>query len=186
MKTLKIENVWNSTNPNNWFVEGVIINGTPIGQTLRRRDFTGAEAKEVQFRGVTFPEFSVFQVANLEDAKFIGCELYLSDFKGANLKDAEFVRCDLRNSNFSGCNLENVKFIECDLEGADFRSADFSKCADLMLSNLSGAKLAGSKGLEIEYQETTIVYRGPRLPAPLYINSDGHAMSGDYIKQYGN
>lgn len=185
MKTFKIENVWNSTNPNNWFVESVKINGKISGGKIRRKDFTTAEAAGVQFRGIDFPEYTLFQGANIEDSQFINCDLKGASFLGANLKDCVFNGCDLRNASFGGCDLTDVKFIRCDLSGTDFRGADFRNCAELYCSNLSGAKLAGAKNIEIAHTQEGVVYQGWRFGKTL-ITPDGYAISGDEKKYYGN
>lgn len=68
--------------------------------------------------------------------RFIGTDLYHSDFDrtvapGADFRKAilaktTFYEADLRGANFDNANLVRTNFMDCDLRGATFRNVDFS------------------------------------------------------------
>jgi fluoroquinolone resistance protein len=112
--------------------------------------------------------------SNLEQARFLRCDLTLSLFDRSSLYDVEMRDCNLRGARFpraefakafsrkmiktsavlTGCNFElaelaDVGLAGCDLSGSDFREADLGGAdlegADMRDCDLFGAALSGAK-----------------------------------------
>ncbi|WP_437758611.1 DUF2169 domain-containing protein [Sorangium sp. So ce1389] len=111
------------------------------GESLARRDLTGADLHELSLAGADLRE------ALLEGADLSACELGGADLSGAVLTRARLERARLGKATLRGANLGEVRASGASFDGADLRKAVLHK-AWLEGAQLSGADLAEADFLE--------------------------------------
>lgn len=111
------------------------INENPTPKSL---DFSNSDLRGLQLYDLAARPSASYYIANLEKARFIGCNLVGADFRLNNLAGADFTGADLRDSNFSKANCDNAIFRKARLENSSF---DFGKVnnTDFTEANLYGA-----------------------------------------------
>ena len=114
-----------------------------------RADLSGADLREVSFRGVNLHS------ANLSDANLRGVDLsnanlsrthlLCADLSGATVSDANLLRADLSGANLTRSNLTGANLLRSNLSDANLSDANLS-IVELNGANLSGASLWGCIG----------------------------------------
>jgi uncharacterized protein YjbI with pentapeptide repeats len=111
------------------------------GESLARRDFTGASLAGMSLRGVELPG------AFLERADLSGCDL-----RGADLTGAVLARASLRNADLTGAQLTGANLGGADLRGAVLERAEMTDAvlsrAELAGARFTDARLRGSDWME--------------------------------------
>lgn len=83
----------------------------------------------------------------LQNLRFTGCALDLSNWRFAKVRNAVFEGCKLSGADFGSASMSDVRFVDCDLTGAEFREvrldrARFEACT---LDGIGGVtSLAGA------------------------------------------
>ncbi|WP_437817709.1 DUF2169 domain-containing protein [Sorangium sp. So ce1078] len=111
------------------------------GESLARRDLTGADLHELSLAGADLRE------ALLEGADLSACDLGGADLTGAVLTRAKLEGARLGKASLRGANLGEVRAARASFDGVDLRKAVLHK-AWLEEAQLSGADLAGADLLE--------------------------------------
>lgn len=105
------------------------------GESLARRDLTGADLSGIELRG-----------ADLEEALLERCDLSNADLTGSNLKGAVLVRASLRGADLSGCDLESANLSKAYCSKTTFTGSRFPDAlfygTHLVDACLDGAQLA--------------------------------------------
>lgn len=70
---------------------------------------------------------SIFDEADLRDARVVNCRLSGAQFNQANLQGAYFRKCHFKNTKFIGANLRSAYFVDCIFERSDFTDAQVEK-----------------------------------------------------------
>ncbi|WP_437871002.1 DUF2169 domain-containing protein [Sorangium sp. So ce363] len=111
------------------------------GESLARRDLTGADLRELRLAGADLRE------ALLEGADLSACDLSGADLTGAVLTRAKLEGARLGKATLRGANLGEARASRASFDGVDLREAVLHK-AWLEEARLSGADLAGADFLE--------------------------------------
>jgi uncharacterized protein YjbI with pentapeptide repeats len=87
----------------------------------------------------------------LEQFRFVGCDLSEANLAGLRFEDCLFERCNLTNARLGGTALQNVAFADCKLLGLNFCACQdmlfgvhFDLC-QLRYSSFAGKRLAGMR-----------------------------------------
>lgn len=125
-------------------IRAEVIAARARGESLARRDFTGADLSGLDLAGADLTE------ALLERVDFTGAVL-----RGANLQGAVLARGVLRGADLEGATLVGSNFGAADLTGAKLNRADVTG-AIFYQADLRGATLAGSTLDKVELYETKL------------------------------
>ncbi|WP_437592524.1 DUF2169 domain-containing protein [Sorangium sp. So ce1000] len=115
------------------------------GESLARRDLTGADLRELRLAGADLRE------ALLEGADLSACDLSGADLTGAVLTRAKLEGARLGKATLRGANLGEARASRASFDGVDLRKAVLHK-AWLEEAQLSGADLAEADFLEARVQ----------------------------------
>jgi uncharacterized protein YjbI with pentapeptide repeats len=90
----------------------------------------------------------------LEDVRFVACQLECAVFTGARLRRVTFEKCRLRDADFGGADLAGTVFDACELHGVDLTGAKLAG-ADVHTSELVEARLEprDMKGLVVSREQ---------------------------------
>ncbi len=113
--------------------------------------------------------------ANLQDAKFVRCDLKETDFSEINLKNADFSYAYMAEADFSGANMENAKLFAANMPNINLKGANLRN-ADLRWAKMPGAILDGADLTGATYIE------GPNTIFPTGFNPKEHGMIAVPIK----
>ena len=111
------------------------------GESLAKRDFTGAHLAGMNLRGIELAG------AFLEGSDLSGCDL-----RGADLTNAVLTRANLRNADLTGAQLAGANLGGADLRGAVLERTELTEAilsrAELAGARFTDARLRGSDWLE--------------------------------------
>ncbi|WP_437959509.1 DUF2169 domain-containing protein [Sorangium sp. So ce119] len=114
------------------------------GESLARRDLTGADLHELGLAG-----------ADLREALLEGADLSACDLTGADLTGAVLTRAKLEGARLGGAKLRGANLGEARASGASFDGVDLRK-AVLHKAWLEGAQLSGADLAEADFLEARV------------------------------
>lgn len=98
------------------------------------------EIKECEFSGIIFDKEEI-KFSNIEDVKFINCDL----------SNISFIDTSFYRVRFENCKLFGINFIDCNLDNAVIKD---SLCN---MSNIAGAKIINSKICNSNFKDSRIM-----------------------------
>ncbi|WP_437281263.1 DUF2169 domain-containing protein [Sorangium sp. So ce375] len=114
------------------------------GESLARRDLTGADLRELRLAG-----------ADLREALLEGADLSACDLSGADLTGAVLTRAKLEGARLGKATLRGANLGEARASGASFDGVDLRK-AVLHKAWLEGAQLSGADLAEADFLEARV------------------------------
>ncbi len=89
--------------------------------------------------------------AEIEDARFVGCQLDYAVFSGARFRRVAFEKCKLTGADFGGADLMGAVFDDCELVSVEFGGAKLegADVDGLVVTSAQAAVLAKLFGLDV-------------------------------------
>jgi uncharacterized protein YjbI with pentapeptide repeats len=145
-------------------LRAAIASARSAGESLARRDFTGADLSGVDLSGADLTE-TFLERANLAGANLSGADCTRAVFTRANLSganlagvklcDANLGEADLRKARLEKADLTGAIAAKADLSGADLRGVRLDR-ADLGETKLAGADMSGLQAEAVLFHKTDL------------------------------
>ena len=154
------------------------------GESLARRDLTGADLKGLRFAEADLRE-ALLEGADLSDCDFTGADLAGAVLTRANVKGARFEDTKLVGANlgfteasgvrFAGANLRDAVLYKARLDGAQLAGADLTG-AEFFETQVLGADFTDADAREVQFFELDLTetrFTGAQLGGATFLQCKG-------------